>query len=124
MPRHRVKNVTTFEGDDYDDDDDYEEEDELSPEDREHMRLGTIEVRQLLQSEIPPVPATDEEIQEALWHYFYDVDKSVGFLRSKARQFPARRGPYADFIQRSMDRKSSQRRRSRRKQKVSANTFH
>lgn len=80
MSRHRVKNVAVYEDDEYDDD---YEDDELSPEDREQLRLGTIETRQLLQSQIPPVPATDQEIQEALWHYYYDVDKSVEYLSSK-----------------------------------------
>ncbi|KAL1960364.1 hypothetical protein VTO42DRAFT_8324 [Malbranchea cinnamomea] len=85
MSRHRVKNVSVYDDDFVDDDDYHDDEDELTPEDREQMRLGSIEVRQLLQSEIPPVPATDEEIWEALWHYYYDVDKSVAYLRKKYR---------------------------------------
>jgi elongation factor 1 alpha-like protein len=24
---------------------------------------------------------TDKQIQEALWHYYYDVDKSIAYLR-------------------------------------------
>lgn len=82
MSRSRIKNIS-FEGDDYvDDQDDYEDGDELSPEDRERMRACTAQARDLLGSEIPPIPASDEEIWEALWHYYYDVDRSVGYLRS------------------------------------------
>jgi hypothetical protein len=45
------------------------------------MRLGTIAVREAL----PPTAAhvTDKEIQESLWHYYYDVEKSVAYLVSK-----------------------------------------
>ena len=69
----------------YDDDDvydDYEEDDYddgLTSEDKEQLRLGLIRVRESLGDS---VPATDEEIQEALWHYYYDVAKSVAFVKS------------------------------------------
>ncbi|PTB64630.1 hypothetical protein BBK36DRAFT_1122831 [Trichoderma citrinoviride] len=71
---------------DYDDDDfvdQYdedlgEEEDELSPEDKIAMKNGTTEVRKALGEEASKV--TDAQIQEALWHYYYDVDKSVAYL--------------------------------------------
>jgi hypothetical protein len=45
------------------------------------MRIGTIAVREAL----PPTAAhvTDKEIQESLWHYYYDVEKSVVYLVSK-----------------------------------------
>lgn len=45
------------------------------------MRLGTIAVREAL----PPSTnhITDKEIQESLWHYYYDVEKSVAYLVSK-----------------------------------------
>lgn len=44
------------------------------------MRLGTVKVR----SALPPGSGniTDRQIQEALWHYYYDVDKSVAYLVS------------------------------------------
>ncbi|KAI1984947.1 hypothetical protein LOZ53_003807 [Ophidiomyces ophidiicola] len=84
MSRHRVKNVA------YDDDDDYYDDDqggdELSLEDRELMRLRTLEVQTLLRSELPPIQATEEEIWESLWHYYYDVDKTTSYLRRKYRQ--------------------------------------
>jgi elongation factor 1 alpha-like protein len=80
MSRHRlVKNldaddvVSEFDGDNYD-----EEEDELSPEDRVAMANGTAEVRLALGTESNKV--TTDQIQEALWHYYYDVDKSITYL--------------------------------------------
>ena len=84
MSRHRIKNID-FVDDEYDDgqeDDEYEDDSVVSPQDQEQMRLGAIEVRKLLDSDIPPVPASDQEIRDALWNYYYDVEKSVGNLRS------------------------------------------
>jgi elongation factor 1 alpha-like protein len=84
MSRHRIKNID-FVDDDYgegDEEDEYEDDNMVSPEDHEQMRLSMVEARKLLDSEIPPVPASDQEICEALWHYYYDVEKSVGYLRS------------------------------------------
>lgn len=84
MSNRRVKSLA-LDDDGYDDYDDYDEDDqpagneELSPEDKEQMRQGTIEVRQGLG---PDFSATDNEIQEALWHYYYDVSKSVSYLKS------------------------------------------
>lgn len=45
------------------------------------MRIGTIAVRAAL----PPAAShiSDKEIQESLWHYYYDVEKSVAYLVSK-----------------------------------------
>lgn len=42
------------------------------------MRLGMIAVRDALGSDVPDI--TDQEIRDALWHYYYDVAKSVGYL--------------------------------------------
>ncbi len=83
MSRHRIKTIDFV--DDYgggDEEGECSDDNPASLEDRELMRLGAIEVRELLDSENPPVPASDQEIWEALWHYYYDVDKSVGYLRS------------------------------------------
>lgn len=57
------------------------QEDELSPEDKEQMRIGTESVRAALGDASDFV--TDDAIQEALWHYYYDVAKSVTYLKSK-----------------------------------------
>ena len=43
------------------------------------MRQGTIRVRQSLP---PGIDITDKQIQESLWHYYYDVEKSVSYLAS------------------------------------------
>lgn len=43
----------------------------------EQLRLGTIEVRNVLGSQ---VPVTDKEIQDSLWHTYYDVEKTAAYL--------------------------------------------
>lgn len=64
------------------DGDDYESEDgdsqEISEEDREQLREGTVKVREVIGNDVPGI--TDSQIQEALWHYYYDVGKSVTYL--------------------------------------------
>lgn len=42
------------------------------------MREGTIKVREVIGHDVSEI--TDQKIQEALWHYFYDVEKSVNYL--------------------------------------------
>lgn len=71
---------TGYDDDDFVDqyDDLGEEEEELSPEDKVAMQNGTAEVRKALGTEASKV--TVAQIQEALWHYYYDVDKSVAYL--------------------------------------------
>ncbi|KAF5666025.1 elongation factor 1-alpha [Fusarium heterosporum] len=81
MSRHRI--VHTFDANDIVsefDGDDYEEggEEELSQEDRQAMTEGTAEVRRALGTEADKV--TKAQIEEALWHYYYDIDKSVTYL--------------------------------------------
>ncbi|KXX83313.1 HBS1-like protein [Madurella mycetomatis] len=56
-------------------------EDELSPEDRVLMAQGTADVQAALGVEASKV--TVAQIEEALWHYYYDVDKSVAYLTAK-----------------------------------------
>ncbi|KAJ6437682.1 putative glucose-regulated protein 78 of hsp70 family [Purpureocillium lavendulum] len=58
--------------------DEYEEEgeDELSAEDKAAMSEGTAAVQKALGDKV-----TVAQIQEALWHYYYDVDKSVAYLQ-------------------------------------------
>jgi hypothetical protein len=87
MSNRRVKSLAHDE-DDFDDydgyDNDYEDggHNDLSPEDKEQLREGTVKVRAALGSAFS---ATDGEIQEALWHYYYDVAKSVAYLKSMIR---------------------------------------
>jgi len=88
MSNRRVKSLALDdEFDDYDDyDDNYDNggDSEMSPEDKEQMRLGAIKVREALG---PTFQVADSEIQETLWHYYYDVEKSVVYLKSM-RFFP------------------------------------
>ncbi|CAI6332470.1 unnamed protein product [Periconia digitata] len=80
----RAKNI------DYDDDELYSDEDEyyeeggeeegISEADKQQMAAATIKVKEALGGSLKP---TDAEIQEALWHYYYDVAKSVSYLKNK-----------------------------------------
>ena len=45
----------------------------------EQLRLGTAKVRDVLG---PGVSIPDREIEDSLWHYYYDVDKTVNYLLS------------------------------------------
>jgi elongation factor 1 alpha-like protein len=44
------------------------------------MREGLHKVREVIGDDILGV--TDKAIEEALWHYYYDVEKSVTYLLS------------------------------------------
>jgi elongation factor 1 alpha-like protein len=85
-----------------------DEEGELSPEDQALMEQGTADVRTALGVEASKV--TTAQIQEALWHYYYDVEKSVTYLMtkfiapapakaSKAEQKPKSSGEFDRFPQ-------------------------
>lgn len=45
----------------------------------ERLRQGTIVVREVLGAGLG---ISDAKIQESLWHYYYDVEKSVNYLLS------------------------------------------
>lgn len=45
----------------------------------EQMRKGTMDVRDALG---PDIAVTDKEIQDSLWHFYYDVAKTVTYLLS------------------------------------------
>lgn len=85
MASHRRNKAVSADDDLYDyEDAQYEEQEEslgLTDQDREQLRQGSVQVRQALGSESPLV--TEDEIQEALWHYYYDVGKSVSYLKSQ-----------------------------------------
>ena len=55
---------------------------ELSSEDKEQMQDGTAKVRSILGSELN---VTDKDIQDSLWHYYYDVEKTVTYLLSMSQ---------------------------------------
>jgi HBS1 N-terminus len=42
------------------------------------MRQATIEVKARLGSEYQP---SDDEIQETLWYYYFDIESSVNYLK-------------------------------------------
>jgi len=58
-----------------------EEEEELSPEDRALMNQGIADVQAALGVEASKV--TTAQIEESLWHYYYDIDKTVTYLTTK-----------------------------------------
>ncbi|KAF2794173.1 hypothetical protein K505DRAFT_349470 [Melanomma pulvis-pyrius CBS 109.77] len=83
---HRAKNVGFDDDDGYSDD--YLEEEEgdgMTDEDREQLRIGTAKAREALDSSIT---VSDAQIQESLWHYFYDVEKTVAYLKNKFAPTP------------------------------------
>jgi elongation factor 1 alpha-like protein len=85
MSRHQAfRNVQSTVSEHLYDDDDYysdEAEQELSAEDKAAMEQGTADVKAALGVEASKVTA--EQIQEALWHYYYDIDKTVTYLLTK-----------------------------------------
>ena len=90
MSNKRTKTVLADDEDfDYDEgfEEEYDEEaePEVGEEDEQHLRLGTIQVRQQLESGIQ---VTDQEIRDALWNYYYDVQKTLSFIRSTFRAAP------------------------------------
>lgn len=77
----RVKNI------DYDDDELYSEEEDYveegggySQEDKDNFASLTPVVRAELDE--AGVPTTTAQIEEALWHYYWDVGKSVAYLKN------------------------------------------
>ncbi|OKL56325.1 hypothetical protein UA08_08397 [Talaromyces atroroseus] len=81
MSRHRVKSLE-YDDDAFDEEeDDYGEED---PEEQAQLEAYTNQVLNELRTGQPPVTtASRQEVQEALWHYYNDVAKSVNYLRGK-----------------------------------------
>lgn len=67
----------------YDEDDDFDEgEDEgYDSEEQAILEECTTEVLTQLRAGDPAVTASKDEVQEALWHYYNDVGKAVGYLR-------------------------------------------
>ncbi|OQE05719.1 hypothetical protein PENVUL_c022G05446 [Penicillium vulpinum] len=78
MSRHRIKDV------DYDEDDFYDDDDApADPEEQEFLQQCTTAVLHQLSAGQPSVTATKQEVQDALWHYYNDIEKSVNYLRGK-----------------------------------------
>lgn len=85
MSRHRLyqnydydNDLDEFDGDEFAEE---EEEEELSPEDKAQMTAATAEVKSMLGPQASKVPT--QQIQQSLWHYYYDVDKTIAYLISK-----------------------------------------
>jgi elongation factor 1 alpha-like protein len=77
----RVKNIDYDEDEIYSDQDDYAAEGAdagYSQEDRDNFAALTPVVRAELDE--AGVPVTTQQIEEALWHYYWDVGKSVAYL--------------------------------------------
>ncbi|KAF2472355.1 elongation factor EF-1 alpha subunit [Lindgomyces ingoldianus] len=96
MPGHHRAKTLGFDDDEvYGDDEEYDEEGEeggngMTEEDREQLRVGTIKVKEALDSS---VNVSDAQIQEALWHYYYDIGKSVTYLKNKHAPQPKAPAP-------------------------------
>lgn len=87
MSRHKLvkgldldEELNDYDGAEYDPYEDEEAAAELAPEDKEHLRRGTVDVRNTLGLDFP---ATDKEIQDSLYYYYYDVEKTVQYLLSR-----------------------------------------
>lgn len=78
----RTRNVD-YDDDDLYDDDYYEEEEAepMSADDKEQMRISTASAREALGG--AGMNISDAQIQEALWHYYYDIAKTVSYLKNK-----------------------------------------
>lgn len=82
MSRHRLYQNYDYKADlDYDVEEQEDGEEELSAEDRAQLAEATAEVKTTLGPQADKV--TTKQIEEALWYYYYDVDKSVAFLINK-----------------------------------------
>ncbi|KAL5114512.1 hypothetical protein ACEQ8H_007602 [Pleosporales sp. CAS-2024a] len=73
-----------YDDEDFYDDDDYYEDDasnDMTEDDREQMRIGTVKVREALGEFAAGVD--DAQIHESLWYYYFDMAKTVTYLKNK-----------------------------------------
>jgi len=93
MAHRRVKDVDYDEEEDYYDDEDdsyYTEATPATPaaptmsaEDQASLRDGVVAVREVLGGEgTDGAAVTTKEIEESLWYYYFDVEKTVAYLLS------------------------------------------
>ncbi|WVR05363.1 hypothetical protein IAU60_002377 [Kwoniella sp. DSM 27419] len=79
MSRHRdVRNM------DLDEELDDEEDTGMTQEEQAQMATAMPIARSLLKGIKPPIP--DETIADSLWHYWFDVDKAVSWLKQDAER--------------------------------------
>ena len=78
----RQKNMQYDDDDLYDEEDDYGEEpqEEYTAEDKDNFATLTPVVRAELEE--AGLSVSDADIQESLWHYYWDVGKSVSYLKN------------------------------------------
>ncbi|KAM3419014.1 hypothetical protein BST61_g4969 [Cercospora zeina] len=77
----RVKNVSYDDDDLYSDEDEHVgEQDEFTAEDKENFATLTPVVRAELEE--VDITVTTKQIEDALWHYYWDVGKSVAYLKN------------------------------------------
>lgn len=81
MSRHQAVRNLDYEAELEDEYGYSDEEEELSPEDQVRMTEGTAQVLEALGVEAPKV--TKAQIEESLYYYFFDVDKTIAYLISK-----------------------------------------
>lgn len=79
---HRVKKIEYDDGEIYsDEEEEYTEEEQgYAAEDRENFATYTPVVRAELEE--AGLQASGKEIEDALWHYYWDVGKSVAYLKN------------------------------------------
>jgi elongation factor 1 alpha-like protein len=78
MSNRRVKAI------EYEDDGDYSDDyDETVPEQTEEDKRLMEEGKGAVKEILGDAPITDVAIEEALWHYYYDVAKTVDYLLSE-----------------------------------------
>ena len=83
----RVKNVDYDDDDLFDDEDEFEQEDgTYSAEDKDNFAILTPVIRAELEE--AGVQASDKDIEDALWHYYWDVGKSVSYLKTSKTPKP------------------------------------
>ncbi|KAI4281658.1 MAG: hypothetical protein L6R38_003529 [Xanthoria sp. 2 TBL-2021] len=64
-----------FDGADFDDD--YDGSEELTADDKARLQNGVRQVKTILG---PSINVSEKSIEDSLWHYYYDVDKTVNYL--------------------------------------------
>lgn len=57
----------------------------MTPEEQEQMKVGVVAVRNALGE---GVDIQSAKIEESLWYYYFDTDKTTAYLRSKTMNRP------------------------------------
>ncbi|KAL8909492.1 MAG: hypothetical protein Q9207_000172 [Kuettlingeria erythrocarpa] len=81
MSRHKLIKAMDL-GGELDDFDGANYDDDFDGLDESRLRGGVIEVRAVLG---PSNTVSDKDIEDSLWHYYYDVEKTVNYVLRKSR---------------------------------------